>query len=83
MDLYDEIYYTLIGQMADGGLSWVPNAFAEGSACDEACTRMIQARDRLLEKLNVANDPDLDAILTEMDTITRILCRAVMDLRQM
>ncbi len=83
MDLYDEIYYTLIGQMADQGLSWVPNAFATGSDCDEAYTRLIQARDRLLERLGREEDPDLSIMLDEMYDITHALCRAVLALRKM
>ncbi len=73
MDKYDKIYYALIGAME--GNDQIPNAFAPGSPCDHAYTRLIQARNRVLDKLGTGDDPDLEQILTEMDTIQRALCR--------
>ncbi len=84
MDLYDEIYYSLIGEMnEDAALAWVPNAFAEGSACDAAYNRLLTARNNLLEKLGCDEDPELSRMLEEMDTISHLLCREVMALRRL
>ncbi len=82
MDFYDEIYYSLIGELEPGAaLSWVPNAFADGSVCEEADRRLWDARNRILEKLGVDDDPDLSRMLEEMDTIQHTLCRQILSLR--
>lgn len=84
MQFYDEIYYSLIGEMAeDSALPWVPNAFSPGSECEQAYTRLLAARDRVSGKLGVEDDPDLEQMLQEMLTILRILCKKVMALRRM
>ncbi len=84
MDFYDEIYYSLIGELeADTALPWVPNAFSPDSDCDNAYTRLLDARNRLLEKLNRDDDPDLSQMLEEMNTIQRILCRQLLSLRHL
>ncbi len=83
MDLYDDIYYSLIGDLAaERALPWVPNAFETGGPCDEAYRRIVEARDRVLEKREVDEDPDLEIMLQEMDTIQRCLCRKLMELRR-
>ncbi len=82
MDFYDQIYYSLIGELEeDATLLWVENAFAPGSECDEAYTQLLDARNRLLEKLGTASDPDLNQILSEMAIIQRTLCRTLLSLR--
>ncbi len=79
MNFYDEIYYTLIGQMEESAaLSWVEDAFAPGSACDGAYERLMEARDRVLEKLGRDEDPDVSRMLAEMDTVQRLLCRKLL-----
>ncbi len=83
MDLYDEIYYSLIGELTEAALPWVPNAFVPGGECDAAYHRLIGARNRILQKLGSDEDADLEQMLTEMDTIQRSLCRQVMELRRM
>ncbi len=84
MDLYDQIYYSLIGELTeDAALPWVENAFAPGSECDAAYDRTLDARSRLLDKLGAASDPDLEQILGEMAVIQRALCRRVLALRRM
>ena len=84
MQFYDEIYYSLIGEMAeDSALPWVPNAFSPGSECEQAYTRLLAARDRVSGKLGVEDDPDLEQMLQEMLTIQRILCKKVMELRRL
>ena len=84
MQFYDEIYYSLVGEMAeDSALPWVPNAFSPGSECEQAYTRLLAARDRVSGKLGVEDDPDLEQMLQEMLTIQRILCKKVMALRRM
>ncbi len=81
MDRYDEIYYSLIGEMEEGmALERVPNAFAPGGACDRAYGRLLAARDRLLARLGVDADGDLEIMLEEMLTIQRILCREILEM---
>ncbi len=81
MDLYDEIYYSLIGEL-EPGLNWVPDAFAPGSECDQAYARLLAARNRILARLHQDDDPDLSRMLTEMDIIQRSLCRKLLALKQ-
>ncbi len=82
MDVYDEIYYSLLGELTEeAALPWVPNAFAPSGECAEAYERLLEARNRILERLGVGEDADLEQMLTEMDAIQRSLCRQVMGLR--
>lgn len=61
MQFYDEIYYSLIGEMAeDTALPWVPNAFSPGSECEQAYTRLLAARDRVNQKMGAEEDADLE-----------------------
>ncbi len=80
MDFYDEIYYSLIGEL-ECPLNWVPNAFAPGTDCEEAYARLIQARNRVQERLGTEDDPDLNQMLVQMHTIQRLLCRKALELR--
>ncbi len=83
MDLYDEIYYSLIGELtADRALPWVDDAFAEGGVCHGAMLRLDAARQRLLERLGREEDRDLDELLSASEEITRLLCRQIMQLRR-
>ncbi len=83
MNLYDQIYYSLIGELEDdAALGWVPNAFTLGSLCDEAYTRILCARSRLLAKLGTEEDPDLEQLFAEFSTIQRLLCRSALGLRK-
>ena len=84
MQFYDEIYYSLVGEMAeDSALPWVPNAFSPGSECEQAYTRLLAARDRVNQKLGAEEDADLEQMLQEMLTLQRILCKKVVALRRM
>ena len=84
MDYYDKIYFSLIGELdEENALPIVPNLFAPGSACDQAYDRHLQARDRISAKLGHEDNPDLCQMLSEMDTIQRILCREIMALRNL
>ncbi len=80
MDHYDEIYYSLIGQL-EPAAEGIPNAFAPGSDCDQAYARMIEARNRVAEKLGADDDPDLSQMLTELAAIQRALCRQALSLK--
>ncbi len=77
MDLYDELYYTLIGELS-GRVGGVENAFAPGSECDRLYTQIIEARNRVLQKLGTDTDPDLEQMLTRMSTLQHLLCRKAM-----
>ncbi len=84
MDLYDEIYFTMLGQMEPtSALQWVPNAFAPNELCAKEYERMIQARDRLLDRLGVDDDEDVEIILNALSVIQYFLCRQIMSLRRM
>ncbi len=81
MELYDDIYDSLIGELTeDTALSWVPNAFAPGSDCDRAHSRLLQARDRVLEKLGKDDDPNVEQMLDEMHIIQYALCHQILNL---
>ena len=77
MDIIDEVYYTLLGQLIpEAALPWVENAFAPGSDCDIHITKIYEARNRLQERLHAAEeDPDLECILDASVSIQHILCR--------
>ncbi len=79
MDLYDQIYFSLAGEL-EPPLDWVPDAFAPGSVCADAYSRMLDARDRVLARLGLPEDPDLEQMLQEMETIQRRLCREALAL---
>ncbi len=84
MDFYDEIYFSLVGQMTpDAALPWVTDAFAPGSPCEQAYARLLEARERIQRRLGGEDDRDLCQMLSEMETIQRQLCRCVMMLRRM
>ncbi len=76
MDIYDEIYYALIGQLE--GNEQIPNAFVPGSECDRAYERLISARNCVLGKPGCNEDPDLSQMLAEMNTIQYTLCRLLL-----
>ncbi len=83
MDLYDEIYYTLLGELVEGAaLPWVPNAFSPGSECDTALQRLWTAKNRILQQLGTDESEDLEQILMEMETIQHSLCRTLLQLRR-
>lgn len=82
MDFYDQIYYSLIGELEEeAALPWVDNAFAPGSVCEAAYSRLISARNRLLSRLDSNDDPDLSQMLDEMNKIQHILCRYILSMR--
>ncbi len=81
MDYYDQIYYSLIGELEPPSPG-VPNAFAPGSDCDLAYARMIEARNRVAEKLGADDDPDLSQMLTELAAIQYALCRQALSLHK-
>ncbi len=56
-------------------LSWVANAFAEGSHCGREYEEMREAYMRLCDRLGVRDeDADLDIIVDCMENIQRELC---------
>ncbi len=82
MDFYDQIYYSLIGQLEEtAALPWVPNAFAPGSPCEEAYARLLRARNRVQAWLGGEDDEDLHQMLSEMEQIQHRLCRCLLALR--
>ncbi len=84
MDLYDEIYYSLIGALtSEAALPWVNNAFGEGSECAASYDRLVEARNKVLEALGQDENPDLDTMLAEMDRIQYALCHQIIMLRNM
>ena len=77
MDIIDEIYYSLLGQLTpESAYSWIENAFIPESECETCLLSIYDARDRLLKRLHIENeDCDLECILNSFLTMQHILCR--------
>ena len=82
MVLADIIYESLIGE-AVKPLKNVPNAFAEGSTCAAEYQNMLDAYDRIRERLQVRDeDEDVETIINSMLVIQELLCRGMFRLGQ-
>ena len=76
MDTFETVYYSLLGELEEGyALRWVENAFAPGSECDRAYSRIDAARERLYARLGCDTDPDVEEILSSQLEIQLTLCR--------
>ncbi len=82
MVLADIIYESLIGE-AVKPLKNVPNAFSYGSTCAAEYQNMLDAYDRIRERLQVRDeDEDVETIINSMLAIQEILCREMFRLGQ-
>lgn len=57
----------------------VENEFDDGKPCSELYERVYEARERLCERLGVEEDPDVEAIVNNMEEISRILAMKMFD----
>lgn len=75
MDLIDEIYDSLRGEMVIP-LPWVPDAFEKGSVCESTYQEIMDAYERLRQRLKIVDeDEDVETMIAGFDTIQKILCK--------
>lgn len=67
------IYETLLGERLDPHPG-IGNAFAEGMQCAKLYSQIYAARERLCDRLNAEEDPDVEIILDSFFEINRVLC---------
>ena len=74
MAIAELIYESLIGELVEP-IRGVPNAFAQGSRCDDGYRQMLEAYERLRERLGVTDeDDDVEIIIDSLLAIQRELC---------
>ena len=74
-DFAEAVYLTLCGQLAASArIDGVEDAFREGSPCSQWYSLLLEARDRLLERLGVPDDDDLEMMLVYQLMIQEALC---------
>lgn len=74
MEFIERIYWSVQGLMEEP-VDGIENAFEDGSVCDSCYEQMLEAYDRLRQRLQVKNeDPDVEAIITAQQTIMKELC---------
>lgn len=76
MDQFTDVYETMLGlREHHAQVSGIEDAFAEGTPCANAYEQMRGAYERICQRLGVINeDPDLDAIVENMEVIQKELC---------
>lgn len=73
--LENDIYATLIGVIdRKHRVPGVENAFAPGEYCDRMYEKMLDYRERLLLRLGVEEDEDIEGMLVCMNSIEVALC---------
>ena len=73
------VYESLIGELIDP-IQNVPNAFAPGSFCEGQYREMLDAYDRLRERLGVGDeDADVEIMIDSLLSILRELCLQMFD----
>ncbi len=73
-DFVQDIYNTLCGYLIpEACVTGVENAFAPGKICDLCYEAAAAARDRILQRLGVEEDADLNCIFDELTYIAREL----------
>ena len=71
----EEVYFTLLGEACEP-VSGVENAFVDGSVCDRCYSEMLDAYERLRDRLGVAEeDADVEIIINSLRKITDELCQ--------
>ena len=74
MDIAELVYESLIGERVDP-IKEVSNAFEPGSYCEVLYQEMLDAYDRLRERLGVVDeDSDVEQIIDSLLLIQRELC---------
>ena len=71
----ENIYYTLIGQMQEEFcVPGIENLFVDGSECDLAYDEMLEAYERLKNRLGIQNeDADIEIIINSLFKIQRLV----------
>lgn len=73
-DFVQDVYDTLCGHLIpEACVIGVENAFAPGEICDLCYEAAATARDRILQRLGVEEDADLNCIFDELTYIAREL----------
>ena len=81
MELFLLIYDSLTGELLDP-IVGVPNAFAQGSYCENQYRLICEAYERLRERLGVVDeDSDVEQIIDEFLGIQRYLCKEMFAIR--
>ena len=69
-----DVYDTLCGHLIpEACVPGVENAFAPGGICDQSYESAVAARDRILWRMGVEEDADLNCIFDELTYIARKL----------
>ena len=72
--LIEDIYDSLLGE-SNAPIPGIENAFAVGKPCDQQYQELLEAYDRLRERLDIQNeDRDIEAIISAMLSIQKELC---------
>ena len=80
MDIVEQVYLSLTGELVDP-IRYVPNAFEQGNYCAERYQEMLDAYERLRERLGVTDeDEDVEIIIDSLLAIQRKLCREMFEL---
>ena len=80
-DYIDSVYETLCGLlMPEYRIPGVENAFASGEACEQNYAQMLEAYERLCDRLGVVDeDDDVEVIINALLKNERILCRKMFE----
>lgn len=72
--LAEAVYWSVQG-LLEKPVEGVENAFYDGSVCEAAYEQMLEAYERLRQRLQVKNeDADVECIINALQTITKELC---------
>ena len=73
MDFVEYVYYSAIGQLSqEEAVPGVENLFADGSICDGLYAQVLEAYERLRERLGVLNeDDDVEIIINSLMEIQK------------
>ena len=76
-EIIDDVYYSLQGVlMPEARIPWVKDLFLPGSLCDLAYSHMLDAYERLRDRLGVPDeDADVETIINSLMEIQGILSR--------
>ena len=80
MKIAELVYESLIGELVDP-IKSVPNAFEAGSYCEARYQEMLEAYERVLERLGLEDeDKDVEIIINSLLAIQRRLCLEMFEL---
>lgn len=80
MKIAELVYESLIGELVDP-IKSVPNAFEVGSYCEARYQEMLEAYERVLERLGLEDeDEDVEIIINSLLAIQRRLCLEMFEL---